>query len=375
MNALLQLARRRADLIAVLVIGLCCFVIGASVVDEPGMGLPWSPQFEAPLPHQIPKTPGSVSLRFAMVHDVIHERYAKHGRAYYEARNLKVRQALKAQKAAGGPPSQAYFDLLDDLGVGLDSLGEDDEAIQVMRAKLQEQKAHNLAGRELYTTYANLGTFLIHGHFARAQGGAPEAVKQVREGLAFIHKAIEVNPEAHFGREKWQAVAVEFFLSAIESPDLLLHYDIFGNSLASKYDSFMDRSAWSGEESLPKRIAAARSFAAALNELHSPQGTKVLRDTYITRIGAEYRGNEAVHTSLTEPVPFDEPVLGVIGMWRQGGGASPHFCLFLGEAMMRVRQRQLAWAAYERAKQLADHFWPNPALREKFIEHCKKRQS
>ena len=32
-----------------------------------------------PYPHHIPKTPGNVSLRFAMVHDVLHERFPRHG--------------------------------------------------------------------------------------------------------------------------------------------------------------------------------------------------------------------------------------------------------------------------------------------------------
>src|SRR5262245_41322264 len=52
-----------------------------------------------PLPHHFPKYPGGVSLRFAMVHDVIHERFPWHGRAYYEERNRRVREALKADEA------------------------------------------------------------------------------------------------------------------------------------------------------------------------------------------------------------------------------------------------------------------------------------
>ena len=47
-----------------------------------------------PFPHHIPKTPGGVSLRFAMVQDVIHERFARHGRAYYAERNRRAREDL-----------------------------------------------------------------------------------------------------------------------------------------------------------------------------------------------------------------------------------------------------------------------------------------
>jgi hypothetical protein len=67
-------------------------------------------------------------------------------------------------------------------------------------------------------------------------------------------------------------------------------------------------------------------------------------------------------------VPFDEPALGIIGMWRYGGGANPHFALALGEIMLRVGQRYVAWTAYERAAQLGEPLGP------KFVEHCRKRQ-
>ena len=50
-------------------------------------------------------------------------------------------------------------------------------------------------------------------------------------------------------------------------------------------------------------------------------------------------------SSHRKPVPFDEPALGIIGMWRQGGGANPHFALALGETMLRVGQRYIAWCA------------------------------
>src|SRR5437763_121576 len=82
---------------------------------------PWPhvpPPRAYPLPYHVPKYPGSVSFRFAMAHDVIHERFARHGDAYYRERNRRVREALKER--AGKGPDDAYFALLDDLGAGLD---------------------------------------------------------------------------------------------------------------------------------------------------------------------------------------------------------------------------------------------------------------
>src|SRR5437899_2643598 len=72
-----------------------------------------------PLPHQIPKYPDGISLRYAMVHDVLHERYPRHGTAYYTERNRQAREALRQEKGkvyGDGKPSPLYFSLLDDLG-------------------------------------------------------------------------------------------------------------------------------------------------------------------------------------------------------------------------------------------------------------------
>jgi hypothetical protein len=323
-----------------------------------------------PLPHQIPKYPGGVALRFAMVHDVIHERFPRHGKAYYRERNRLAREGIAQEKASnpGGKPSARYFALLDDLGAGLDYLGEHDEAVRVLRGKLQEQQAAGRKGRDLYTTYANLGTFLIHGSFKKAQQGDPAAKERLREGLQFIHKSIEVNPEAHFGREIWQAVTAEFLLAAMEDKRILLKYDLAGNQL----DEAVSRGTAMIDGSPRKAEGYARAVADYLADPKSPRVEADLRQT-ITRIGSPDAASET-KTSQKEPVAFDEPVLGVIGMWRLGGGANPHFALMLGETMYRVGQRHIAWCAYERAAGLADRFWPDAAIQKKFVEHCRARQ-
>src|SRR5690242_20064070 len=74
-----------------------------------------------PLPHHIPKYPGGITLRFAMVHDVLHERFPFHGAAYYAERNRRARKALDA-----GADLEHRFTLVDDLAVGLERLGQYD---------------------------------------------------------------------------------------------------------------------------------------------------------------------------------------------------------------------------------------------------------
>src|SRR5262245_34885730 len=92
-----------------LLVLLCGAVCGVAA----GLGLAnlfpatLAPGWECPLPHHVPKYPGVASLRFAMVHDVVTERYAKHGPTYYEERNRLTRIELEKAKAAfepAGPP-------------------------------------------------------------------------------------------------------------------------------------------------------------------------------------------------------------------------------------------------------------------------------
>ncbi len=338
-----------------------------------------------PLPHHVPKYPGGLSLRFAMAHDVIHERFARHGPAHYRERNRLTREKLAAL-AADDP---AAFPLADDLAAGLERLGKSDEAIRVMRDKLARQQAKGLNGRDLYTTYANLGTFLIHGHFGKAVAGDPAARDRLREGLGFVRQSIAVNPEAHFGREQWQAVAVEFLLAAMDDPSVLKKFDLLGNWLDAEAG---DQAPWgftvdSGDDygrpadhefrsdwHVLGRLAEYARSGARADDPDRWEEIHWLRD-YITKVGAERTEWKSLPIpSHRTRVPFDEPVLGVIGMWRQGGGANPHFALCLGEVMLRVGQRYIAWTAYERAARMADRFWPDPALQQFLRDHCKKRQ-
>ncbi|HEY1192475.1 MAG TPA: hypothetical protein VGE74_32930, partial [Gemmata sp.] len=332
----------------------------------------------SPLPHHVPPFAGGVSLRFAMVHDVIHERFPRHGGAYYEARNRLTRERL----AALPPGDLAGFALADDLAAGLERLGRSDEAVLVMRDKFARQQARGLSGRDLYTSYANLGTFLIHAHFPRAIAGDPAAREQFREGIAFVRKSVEVNPEAHFGRERWQVVIAEFLLAAMSNPEMLRTFDCLGNRLNLGIEECLNRETnWVGTgygRATDARFSQGRvryevpTFFAPGTDPADPARWVELKPVreHITKVGA----GDSPDPEPGRRVPFDEPVLGIIGMWRQGGGANPHFALALGEVMLRVGQRHLAWAAFERAARLADRYSADPSLRAFLRAHCQKRQ-
>ncbi len=85
---------------------------------------------------------------------------------------------------------------LDDLAVAHERLGEHAEAEALLRRSLQQQA-------DRYETLANLGTVLIHDG-------------RLAEGLALIERAVEINPDAHFGRE-WVQIDLVRSLIAQES--------------------------------------------------------------------------------------------------------------------------------------------------------------
>ena len=336
-----------------------------------------------PLPHHVPEHPGGVSFRFAMVHDVLVERFPKHGPAFYRERDRLTR--LELARLTPGEP--AWFAASDDLAVGLERLGKPDEAAGIIRDKLARQRERGLSGRDLYTSFANLGTFLIHGSFKASQAGDADARARFREGVGFIRQSVEVNPEAHFGRERWQEAIAEFFLAAMDDPALLKTYDCLGNRLDLPIEQMLDREqTWwitgygRAYDIGFSRFDPVREVPAFYEPGGPPDDPSRWAEVgpiraHIIKVGAESGWESVPVPSHRKPAPFDEPALGIIGMWRQGAGANPHFALALGETMLRVGQRHIAWEAFERASKLADRFWPGQAEQQALRDHCKARQA
>jgi tetratricopeptide (TPR) repeat protein len=120
--------------------------------------------------------------RFPEVADLIAGKFPRHSREFYEWRKKRcLSEIAKGNKT----PS-----LLDDLAVAQHKLGDHPAAISTM----QEKEA---AFPGIYETYSNLGTFHIYA------GDLDEAEK-------WISRALEINPNAHFGREKYQLWLVQW---------------------------------------------------------------------------------------------------------------------------------------------------------------------
>lgn len=132
--------------------------------------------------------------RFPEAQELIAGHFVRHSAAYYEWR-LSDRTAK--------PIDQRTPTDFDDIAVAYDKLGKQDKAIDTIRAKIQRWP-----DKRRYESEANLGTFHIHaGRF--------------EEGLQHINKAIEINPDAHFGREIYQKLLVEYVIETGRSIDQL----------------------------------------------------------------------------------------------------------------------------------------------------------
>jgi hypothetical protein len=328
------------------------------------------------LPHHAPKYPGNLTLRFAMVHDVVHERFTHHGKTYYEERNRKRAEALASDKPGpDGKPTAEHFAWIDDLGVGLCLVGQPERAVALMRDKLKQQEKAGLKGRDLYTTYANLGTFLILWQLSEGLADKDRAKARIGESIVWIHKAIAAHPMSHFGREQWQVVLEEFLVAVLDDPKLLLKFDMIGDRLDWKANVVGENAPSAADPNWyrfgierygPGRYRWLIGGGAATDP---PQ----IR-AFIPRVGAEEDWQQSVKTDFAHSVPFDEPALGIVGMWRLGAGANPFFSLALGEIMLRVGQRHIAWTAYERTALMKDHIAPDPVIQQGLLDHCRGRQ-
>ncbi|MCG6157548.1 tetratricopeptide repeat protein [Rubinisphaera margarita] len=84
----------------------------------------------------------------------------------------------------------ARLPLYDDLAVSYDRLERSREAIEIMERALAMDP-------DRYETLANLGTVLVHAG-------------RLDEGLVPLRRALEINPDAHFGRERYQILVIDW---------------------------------------------------------------------------------------------------------------------------------------------------------------------
>lgn len=160
---------------------------------------------------------------------VITGRFERNPPLYYQMRLKRVAAEIVVH------PEK--LELYDDAGVACDRLGRDDEAIQWMARKktiLERIGGPSNASvhDQWYRYYANLGTFYAH-RWARA-GADPKKTGDLKRAKELLTTAIKINPDAHFGREKYQLKAIEWLISCAQSPKDADLFDIFARDADPK---------------------------------------------------------------------------------------------------------------------------------------------
>lgn len=126
---------------------------------------------------------------------------------YYEKRIEIQKEILKRD------PNN--LDAYDNISVAYDRIGKGEEALKWIREKRKHLNA-NSPKLHLYSTEANEGTFLIvrwiRGH---KQGDVTDALASEK----LISKALEINPDAHFGREFAQLYCIRAMIQSANDGD------------------------------------------------------------------------------------------------------------------------------------------------------------
>jgi tetratricopeptide (TPR) repeat protein len=145
--------------------------------------------------------------RFPSALELITGKFLRHSREFYEWRITDRLEKLKNE-----PDNLAYYD---DLAVAYSKTGRNDKAIETILIKDKRKPG-------LYESEANHSTFLM-------------LAGRMEEGLKHIDEALRINPDAHFGREKYQKRLAEYVLSRNKDGKISLPLARVDDP---KYDSF-----------------------------------------------------------------------------------------------------------------------------------------
>ncbi|MFN3917347.1 MAG: tetratricopeptide repeat protein [Flavobacteriales bacterium] len=131
---------------------------------------------------------------FPSVHEAIVGKFLRHSPELYQWR-VRDRAALIEKH-----PDSLHF--YNDLAMAYDKTGRSRQAVEVML--LKEKRSPGL-----YETYSNLGLFYMH-------------LGDLDSGCYYVRKALKINSNAHFGREKYQLHLGEYIISKTRDGQLQL---------------------------------------------------------------------------------------------------------------------------------------------------------
>ena len=142
---------------------------------------------------------------------VITGRFERNPPLYYQMRLARVVKSIQ-----NSPTRLADYD---DAGVACDRLHHDDQALVWMERK-QQQLVKAPANDpfiqdQWYRFYANRGTFHVH-HWLRLGANRQQLAEVKAARNDDIASALQLNPNAHFGREKYQLQVLNWIISPTE---------------------------------------------------------------------------------------------------------------------------------------------------------------
>lgn len=143
---------------------------------------------------------------------IITGRFERNPPLYYQMRLDRVSKELVK--------APANLDNYDNAAVACDRLAHDEDAIVWIEKKRAYMTAHGETPKtnpdDWYRYYANAGTF--HAHLWFRRGAKPAEKSEVAKGCELLRQAIELNPNAHFGRERMQIKVLEWAMGDRNAP-------------------------------------------------------------------------------------------------------------------------------------------------------------
>lgn len=126
------------------------------------------------------------------------------------------------------------LDAYDNLAVAYDRIGEGNKAIQWIEEKRKHLGSN--PGNHLYTTEANEGTFFI---VRWIRGHKPGDFSDANRAEKYVEKALQYNPNGHFGREFSQLYCIRAMIACGKEKDWM---PLFTSNLVKiAYESKIDR--------------------------------------------------------------------------------------------------------------------------------------
>ncbi len=149
--------------------------------------------------------------RFPGVLELISGKFLRHSRDFYLWRIEDRKKKLEAD-----PNHLQYYD---DLAVAYEKVGDHNMALETIQLKDRKKP-------DQYETLANLGTFYnLHAD-------------EIEKGLPYIKRAIAINPNAHFGRERYQIHVVEYVIANMKNGKVV--FPINGSNRARGSSGFAE---------------------------------------------------------------------------------------------------------------------------------------